>query len=302
MLNENPAYLTLFASGELQQRAKEFNAILSHCTLCPRQCGVNRTAGETGQCRTTDQVRVYSFMAHHGEENPLRGTNGSGTIFFSGCNMHCQFCQNSDISQDNYGMLIDTDKLAWIMLELQNQGCHNINLVSPTHIVPQILDALIKAARAGLRIPLVYNTGGYDSLEILRMLDGIVDIYLPDMKYADETIAHTYSRVSNYPAVNQAAVKEMHRQVGDLRVDNHGIALRGLLIRHLLLPAGLAGTQQIIEFIIKEISLDTYLNLMDQYKPDFNACDYPELFRLVKREEVQQAKAQARAAGLARLE
>ena len=302
MTNEQPAYLQLLATGELQQREQELNAQLGHCSLCPWQCGMDRTSDETGQCRTGSQVRVYSFMAHHGEENPLRGMHGSGTIFFSGCNMHCQYCQNSDISQDNYGMLVDTHKIAWMMLELQSYGCHNINLVSPTHVVPQILSALVLAAQQGLNLPLVYNTGGYDSVETLRLLDGIIDIYMPDMKYADAAIAQTYSRIPNYPAINQAAVREMYRQVGDLQLNEQGIAVRGLLIRHLLLPAGLAGTRQIIDFIANEISQDTYLNLMDQYKPDYNANDYPELYRLVKREEVRQAKEYARAAGITRLD
>jgi len=302
MADFKPAYLFLLEIGELQQRVEKANLILKNCTLCPWQCAVNRAAGEIGQCRIGAQARVYSFMAHHGEENPLRGKKGSGTIFFSGCNLHCQYCQNSDISQDNYGMLVDVEKLAWMMLSLQAQGCHNINLVSPTHVVPQILAGLQVAARQGLHLPLVYNTGGYDALETLHLLDGIVDIYMPDMKYANETIARKYSKIPNYPSINHAAVKEMHRQVGDLVLDENGIALRGLLVRHLILPDGLAGTQKIIQFIAEEISSNTYLNLMDQYQPEYNANDYPELIRRITREEYHQAVTWAQSAGIYRLD
>jgi putative pyruvate formate lyase activating enzyme len=297
-----PAYRVLLENGELQRRTDLFREQLSNCTLCPWQCGVDRTAGEKGQCQTGAQVRVYSYMAHHGEENPLRGRSGSGTIFFSGCNMHCQYCQNSDISQDNYGMPVSAEKLADMMLDLQGQGCHNINLVSPTHVVPQILEALLQAAREGLRLPLVYNTGGYDSPETLQLLEGIVDIYMPDMKYADESLARKYSRIPDYPAVNQAAVKEMHRQVGNLVLDEKGIAQRGLLIRHLLLPEDIAGTKEVIAFIADEISSSTYLNIMDQYRPDYNALDHPELLRRITREEYQRALDWACQAGLERLE
>ncbi len=302
MNKSEPAYLALFNSGELAQRAETAHEILSDCTLCPWQCHVDRIAGQTGQCQTGAQVRVYSYMAHHGEENPLRGKFGSGTIFFSGCNLHCQFCQNSDISQDNYGMRIEPEKLAIMMLDLQAQGCHNINLVSPTHVVPQILSALLIAAQQGLTLPLVYNTGGYDSLETLQLLDGIVDIYMPDMKYADESLARKYSQIADYPAINQAAVKEMHRQVGDLELDKEGIAQRGLLVRHLLLPDDLAGTRAILQFIAQEISLLTYINIMDQYHPDYKAFDHPELCRRISREEVQQARMTAHRLGLTGLD
>jgi putative pyruvate formate lyase activating enzyme len=297
-----PAFQFLLANGELERRALHALEKLTDCTLCPWHCHVNRAAGKTSQCRSGSQVRIYSYMPHHGEEKPLRGKNGSGAIFFSGCNMHCQYCQNSDISQENYGMLVDSEKLAHMMLDLQAQGCHNINLVSPTHVIPQILAALVIAAREGLHLPLVYNTGGYDSLETLQLLDGIVDIYLPDMKYADQAIAQKYSGIPDYPSFNQAAVREMHRQVDNLQLDEDGIALRGLLVRHLLLPANLAGTRQMIDFIAREISAETYLNIMNQYRPDYNARNYPELMRLITREEYQQALAWAAAAGLERLE
>ncbi len=297
-----PGYKILQGSGELQRRAEQLFEQLSACSLCPWQCGVNRLRGETGQCRSAAQVRVYSYMAHHGEEKPLRGTKGSGTIFFSGCNMHCQYCQNSEISQEDYGMPVSNEKLAGMMLELQAQGCHNINLVSPSHVIAQIAIALVIAAKQGLNLPIVYNTGGYDKLETLQLLEGMVDIYMPDMKYSDEIIAHKYSRVPDYPSINQSAVKEMYRQVGDLMLDGRGIARRGLLVRHLLLPANLAGTHAIINFLANEISKQTYLNLMDQYHPEYNAKDYSELLQLISPEEYQQALTLAFSAGLERLE
>jgi len=302
MSNRTPAYTEAARSGELARRARWANSQLQDCTLCPWQCHVNRSAGKVGQCRSGAQARVYAFMAHHGEENPLRGSKGSGTIFFAGCNMHCQFCQNADISQENRGILVDDQQLAQMMLDLQAQGCHNINLVSPTHVLPQILSALVPAAREGLMLPLVYNTGGYDSLESLQILDGIVDIYLPDIKYTDAAIAQKYSGIPDYPRLNQSAVKEMHRQVGDLQLDEKGLAVRGLLVRHLQLPDDLAGTRELMQFLAAEISTNTYVNIMDQYKPDYHARDFPELFRLVTRAEVRRAKDWAREAGLTRLE
>lgn len=296
-----PAYLNLASSGELLQRAALAARILASCTLCPWECGVDRPSGEIGQCQISGQARVYSYMAHLGEEKPLSGKHGSGAVFFSGCNLHCQYCQNSDISQDNYGMGVSAGMLASMMLDLQSQGCYNINLVSPTHIVPQFLSALVIAVDKGLRLPIVYNTGGYDKVSTLRLLEGIVDIYLPDMKYADERIAEYFSGVKNYPSVNRAAVKEMHRQVGDLVVDENGITTHGLLIRHLLLPDELAGTRKILNFIAKEISKDTCLNLMDQYRPEYNARDFPQLNRRVTRREYADAVGCARQRGFTRL-
>ena len=302
MSDRTPAYMEAARSGELARKARWADNQLRDCTLCPWHCHANRSAGEIGQCRSGAQARVYAFMAHHGEENPLRGSNGSGTIFFAGCNMHCQFCQNADISQDNRGILVNNQQLAQMMLDLQAQGCHNINLVSPTHVLPQILNALVPAIREGLTLPLVYNSGGYDSLESLQILDGIVDIYLPDMKYADAAIAQKYSGIPDYTQVNQSAIKEMHRQVGDLQMDEKGLALRGLLVRHLLLPDDLVGTRELMQFLAAEISTNTYVNIMDQYKPDYHARDFPELFRLVTRAEVHRAKDWARETGLTRLE
>ncbi len=297
-----PSYLRLLQSGELQQRVREAYQRLSPCTICAWECKVDRRAGKLGVCRTGEVVRVSSYGPHMGEEDPLRGWRGSGTIFFTRCNLHCQYCQNHDISQTDAGDLTEPEGLAAMMLELQSCGCHNINLVSPSHVVPQILAGLLIAAQAGLRLPLVYNTGGYDSLETLALLDGVVDIYMPDMKYASAQIARYYSRIPNYPAVNQAAVREMHRQVGDLQLDQHGLAIRGLLVRHLVLPNNLAGTQEIVRFLAQEISPQTYLNLMDQYRPAFKASQYPKLNRRITPQEYQAAVQMALEAGLHRLD
>jgi putative pyruvate formate lyase activating enzyme len=237
-----------------------------------------------------------------GEERPLRGFRGSGTIFFSYCNLACVFCQNYDISQVGHGRPTRPEELAAMMLELQGMGCHNINLVSPSHVVPQILAALLIAAEAGLRIPLVYNSGGYDALETLRLLDGVVDIYMPDMKYADAAIGRRLSGITDYPAANQQAVREMHHQVGDLCMDSRGIAESGLLVRHLVLPNELAGTRAIVQFLAAEISTDTYLNLMDQYRPCYKAREYPELTRRISSQEYAQARKYALDAGLCRLD
>jgi putative pyruvate formate lyase activating enzyme len=237
-----------------------------------------------------------------GEENPLRGWRGSGTIFFSGCNLRCQFCQNFEISQAASGGEVEPQELATMMLELQALGCHNINLVSPSHVVPQILAAVCLAAQAGLRLPLVYNTGGYDSMNALKLLDGVVDIYMPDMKYASSQVARYYSKIPNYAQVNQAAVSEMHRQVGDLQIDEDGLAVRGLLVRHLVLPNNLAGTGEVVQFLAQEISPDTYLNLMDQYRPAYNAGQFPKLRRQITAQEYREAIDLAHSAGLHRLD
>jgi len=294
------AYLSLLRSGELQRRVVEARQHLAECDVCARVCRVNRLVGERGICRTGERARVSSYGPHLGEENPLRGWRGSGTIFFTRCNLHCQYCQNWDISQTDAGEEMETEELAAIMLDLQSYGCHNINLVSPSHVVPQILAALLVAAQAGLNLPLVYNTGGYDSLEMLRLLDGVVDIYMPDMKYGDSAIARRYSLVRDYVRVNQAAVREMHRQVGDLQLDEHGLARRGLLVRHLVLPNYLAGTAQVVRFLVEEISRDTYLNLMDQYRPAYLASRFPQLNRRITPQEYRHALELAQKAGLHR--
>ncbi len=296
-----PAYLALLRSGELKLRVEAAYRRLHACDLCGRECRVDRYE-RTGSCKTGIRAVVSSYGPHFGEEDPLRGYRGSGTIFFAWCNLNCQYCQNYEISQLGHGEEVEPEELATMMLSLQRQGCHNINLVSPTHVLPQILAALLIAAQAGLNLPLVWNTGGYDSLAALALLDGVVDIYMPDMKYADEEIAYRYSRVRNYPAVNQAAVKEMHRQVGDLVMDEEGIALRGLLVRHLVLPGGLAGTAEVTRFLAQEVSVNTYFNLMDQYRPCYKAASLPPLDRPITRAEYEQALEQAMAAGLHRFD
>ncbi len=299
-----PAYLSLLRSGELEERASEAQARLACCDLCAWECKVDRkTPGaKAGVCRTGEKARVSSYNPHYGEERPLSGWRGSGTIFFTRCNLHCQYCQNFDISQTDHGEEVEPKELAAIMLELQALGCHNINFVSPSHVVAQILAALGIAAGAGLHIPLVYNTGGYDSLSALRLLDGVIDIYMPDMKYADARTALHLSKAKDYPTINQRAVREMQRQVGDLLLDEHGIARRGLLVRHLVLPNGLAGTEVVVRFLAEKISKDTYLNLMDQYRPAFHAHNFPQLSRPITREEYQNALHLAHEVGLYRLD
>jgi putative pyruvate formate lyase activating enzyme len=265
------AYLQLYLGGELKKRIEAAKSLLESCHLCPRRCSVNRLIGEQGKCRTSNEVIVASYGAHFGEEAPLVGKYGSGTIFFANCNLRCLFCQNYSISQLGEGEKTSKERLAYLMLSLQSKGCHNINLVSPTHVAPQILEALEIAIAKGLHLPLVYNTGGYDSVETLKLLDDIVDIYMPDMKYSNAEIAKQLSGVEDYPSINKAAVKEMYRQVGDLQIDDDGIAQRGLLVRHLVLPNGLAGTREVVNFLAKEISPNTYINIMDQYHPCYKA-------------------------------
>jgi len=299
-----PAYLKLQRDGALEARSREALGHLDACDLCPRECGICRRLGKVGLCRSARRARVASFFPHMGEEDPLRGTRGSGTIFFSYCNLRCQYCQNYAISQEGQGQPVEAEELADMMLRLQEMGCHNVNLVSPTHVVAQIIEAIAIATRRGLHIPLVYNTGGYDSLAALRLLDGVIDIYMPDMKYADPALALQYSKIKDYPAHNQAAVREMHRQVGDLVLDEHGIARRGLLVRHLVLPGGLAGTEAIARFLAEEISQDTYINIMGQYRPEYRAAaeDLGPLSRRVSAEEMAAAFDAARKAGLHRFD
>ncbi len=286
----------------LHERVEQALSVLENCHLCPRRCGVNRHKGELGKCRTGRQAIVSSFGPHFGEESPLVGSGGSGTIFFSFCNLRCCFCQNYSISQLGEGQEVRAEELAGMMLYLERRGCHNINFVSPTHVVAQMLEALEIAAGEGLSVPLVYNTGGYDSLETLKILDGIIDIYMPDMKYSDAQNGERFSGVNEYPAVNQAAIKEMHRQVGDLQMDEHGVATRGLLVRHLVLPEGLAGTEGVCRFLSQEISKNTYLNVMAQYRPCFKAHEIRELNRPISREEFIKAVEIARSYGLNRLD
>ena len=301
-MNWMAAYLELYHNGKLAERVEAARALLKNCQVCPRHCGINRLADETGKCHTGKLAVVSSYGPHFGEEAPLVGKYGSGTIFFTNCNLKCLSCQNYSISQLGDGTEVTKEELARMMLALQSRGCHNINFVSPTHVVPQILEGLEIAINLGLRLPLVYNSGGYDSAETLDILDGIVDIYMPDMKYSDEKIAEELSGIKNYPTINQAALTEMHRQVGDLQIDEDGIAVRGLLIRHLVLPHGLAGTKEIMKFIAEDISLNSYVNVMAQYHPCYKAFQIPQLARPLSKQEFLEAIELAKRAGLNRMD
>jgi len=296
------AYLELYRSGKLRERIDAAVSLLESCSVCPRSCGVNRLAADVGKCRTPREAMVSSYGPHFGEEAPLVGRHGSGTIFFTNCNLRCLFCQNYSISQLGEGQKVSKEELAYIMLSLQAKGCHNINLVSPTHVVPQVLESLELAVESGLHLPLVYNSGGYDSVETLRILDGIVDIYMPDMKYDDDETARELSGIENYPEINKAAIKEMHRQTGDLEINEEGVAQRGLLVRHLILPHGLAGTKGIVNFLSEEISRNTYVNIMAQYRPCYNAFQIPSLGRRISSTEFREALSLAQEAGLSRLD
>ena len=297
-----PSYVMLHRSGELMARAERLRARLEDCDICPRRCRVDRVAGETGECGIGDLAVVASATPHFGEESPLVGRGGSGTVFFSGCNLRCAFCQNDDISFSDEGHLADPETLAAVYLRLAEVGCHNLNLVTPTHVVPMAIAALDIAAREGLALPLVYNTGGYDEPSVIRELDGIVDVYMPDAKFADAGVAGRLCDAPDYPEVNRVVLKEMHRQVGDLELDEGGLAVRGLLVRHLVMPGGLAGTQEVMEFLARELSTDTYVNLMDQYRPCGGVGRFPEIWRRVTAEEMQEARYAARLAGITRLD
>jgi len=282
-----PSYLNLTES-QWKERIERALSLLESCEVCPHRCGVNRLKGELGFCKTGKNAIVDSYFPHRGEEKPIRGYRGSGTVFFSYCNTRCVYCQNYQISQLGEGREVSPEELAEIFLELQAMGCHNLNLVTPSHVVPQILSALYLAVKKGFRLPIVYNTSSFDSLESLRLLEGIVDIYLADLKYADREIARRYSKVKNYPEVAMTAIREMHRQVGDLTLDERGIAIRGLLIRHLVLPNGLAGTEKVAEFL-GSLSKNMAVNVMDQYYPSYMAWKYPELNRRITQREYHQA-------------
>ena len=299
-----PAYLALLHSGELEQRVQAAYEHLNQCVLCAWKCRANRVRGQAGTCKTGVNPVISSAFAHLGEENCLRGTGGSGTIFFARCNMRCRYCQNYEISAYGAGAEQTPEALAQIMLRLQEQGCHNINFVSPSHVIAPILKAVWIAAQQGLRLPLVYNTGGYDSPVGLGLLDGVIDIYMPDAKYADATTGQKLSRVPDYPLHNRRALREMHRQVGDLVINPHTrLAERGLLVRHLILPGDLAGTARVMKYLAKHISPNTYVNLMGQYMPAYQASglDGP-ISRPVTRAEVQAAYDAACAAGIKRLD
>lgn len=299
-----PAYLALHQSGELHNRAQEAMAGLAHCDFCPRACAVDRLSGETGVCKGGRLVRVSSYFPHMGEEDCLRGERGSGAIFFAWCNLRCVFCQNFDISQLGLGVETSAPRLASMMLELQELGCHNINLVTPEHVVPQILEALEIAVERGLRLPLVYNTSAYDSLESLRLLDGVVDIYLPDFKCWDVAHAQRYLKAKDYPEVARRSIQEMHRQVGPLLIGADGLAQRGVLLRHLLMPSCYADTCAILRFVAEEVSRYTYINVMDQYFPAgrVGSQQYAEINRRITLDEHEQALAYAYSLGLTRID
>lgn len=289
-----PSYLSLYQSGELQKRAELMEKRLASCDLCPQNCCVNRLAGERGFCRSGALAIVASVCVHHGEEPPLSGTKGSGTIFFGNCNMRCLYCQNYQISQEPRKMRaheISVAMLAQEMLRIQSLGCHNINLVSPSHFVPQIVRALSAAVSLGMRLPLVYNTGGYDSLETVKLLDGIINIYLPDIRYASNDVAKKYSRAPDYVEHARAAIREMHRQVGLLKMDGNGIARRGVIVRHLILPGGLAGSAESLTWLARNISPDVYMSVMAQYYPAHRAARYPELARRITPAEYKEVMA-----------
>ncbi len=280
----------MLSQSEIEHRIEQAYQLLERCRVCPRECGVDRLKNDKiGFCRSGLNPVVSSASAHHGEEPPLSGTKGSGTIFLANCNMKCVYCQNYPISQLGNGVEKTSAELACQMLWLQEQGCHNCNLVTPTHFMPQILKAWGLARERGFILPLVYNTSGYDSVEALRLLDGIVDIYLPDMRYSDDRVAMLYSLAPHYVAVNRAAVREMFRQVGNLELDAHDIAKRGLIIRHLVLPGGLSGTEGVMKFLAEEISKDVHISLMSQYFPAYKASEFKELSRRATTEEYEEA-------------
>ena len=293
-----PSYLEKLTPIDLQERAKKLHELQSLCRLCPNECDVNREEGEVGKCHSTGTVRVSSYGAHYGEEEPLVGAMGSGTIFFAHCNMKCEFCQNHDISQQSNGREVKVEELADIMVSLQNKGCHNLNLVTPTHFVPQIVDALLIAIDRDFQLPIVYNCGGYESVETLELLKDIVDIYMPDIKYGDDEAAAKYSHIEGYWDIVRAAVKEMYKQVGVLKLSKKGYAEKGLLVRHLVLPNDAAKSKVVLDFIANEVSKDTYVNIMEQYFPAFKADNHPELERGITESEYEEVIEHAKLLGL----
>jgi len=298
-----PGYFKLYQSGELSRRVKALKAYYEECTLCPRDCRVNRISGEFGKCRAGAELKVSSAFPHFGEERPLVGKNGSGTIFFSHCGLQCIYCQNYTISFEGEGVEISEQRAAQSMLKLQKLGCHNINLVTPTHFIPGIVAAIEKAVPMGLKLPIVYNTGGFDRTEVLQLLDGIIDIYLPDFKYWDAANAAQYSSEAfSYPHYARLAFKEIFRQVGDLETDRWGTAQKGLMVRHLVLPNRIAGSREILKFIAHDLSPHTYVNIMRQYRPEYNARQYPDINRRISGQEYQEVLNWAKEFGLTRLD
>ena len=284
-----PSYVPLHEKGGLNHKIQLLKEFFKECRLCPRECGVSRLNGEVGVCQAGTELVVSSAFPHFGEESPLVGRHGSGTIFLTHCNLRCVFCQNYDISHLGNGERITSSDLARVMLRLQEMGCHNINFVTPTQYVPQILSSLPEAIEKGLRIPIVYNCSGYESLEVIRLLEGVVDIYMPDVKYFDAKYSKRFSNAPDYPEVVKQALKEMHRQVGDLTMDSKGVAERGLLIRHLVMPNGVASSEAVLKFIAEEISVHSYVNVMDQYRPEYRANEYPEIDRRITHKEFLEA-------------
>lgn len=295
------SYINAHRIGKLTESIGKAISILENCRLCPRECHINRLKDERGDCHTGRAAMVSSFGPHFGEEKPLVGMNGSGTIFMTNCNLNCVFCQNWEISHLSEGREVNAITLAGMMLSLQGQGCQNINFVTPTHMVPQILEALPYAIDLGLNVPLIYNTGGYDSVESLKLLDGIFDIYMPDFKLLNPETSRKYLKAADYPEKAKKALREMYRQVGDLTISGSGIAVRGLLVRHLVMPGAVSETRELMRFIADEISPDTYLNIMNQYHPCGNACKYPPLDRIITKAEYDEAVHTAREAGINRL-
>jgi putative pyruvate formate lyase activating enzyme len=294
---QEPSYLKLHQEGEIKKRIAKLKEIIRDCHLCPHNCKVNRLKGKTGVCKSDSRLKVASYGPHFGEEAPLVGTKGSGTIFFSNCSLECVYCQNYDISQKGHGQYMSPKEVADIMLNLQKRGCHNINFVTPTHMVYGIMKAVDKAIEQGLKIPLVYNTGGYDSVKTLKLLDGIIDIYMPDIKYADNKLAQKYSNAPDYFDIVKKAVTEMQKQVNDLEIVD-GIAKKGLLVRHLVLPENISGTEKIIDFITNNISENTYFNLMKQYYPSYKADKYTKLNQKINNRKYQLLKSYANQKGL----
>jgi putative pyruvate formate lyase activating enzyme len=301
-MSHKPSYIETSKTGLLRERIELANAMLAECTLCPRNCKVNRFEDKRGTCKTGRKAMISSFAPHYGEESPLVGFRGSGTIFFTHCNLLCNFCQNYDISHEGRGEELSDEGLAGCMIQLQDMGCHNINFVTPSHVVPQILSALEIAIERGLQVPLIYNTGGYDSVDTLKFLDGVIDIYMPDFKFWDKEMARRTCDAVNYPEKARLAVKEMYNQVGDLKINALGIAERGLLIRHLVMPEKLAGTREVMRFLAKEISSDTYVNIMPQYRPCGEAYSVEGIGRSITKEEYIEALIIAKDEGIHRLD
>lgn len=297
-----PSYINLYKTGELFERIEKARILLKECQICPRRCNVNRLENKVGICKVGTLPKVSNYNPHFGEESPLVGRHGSGTIFITSCNLGCVFCQNSDISHRSDGHEISLERFAQMMIELQRIGCHNINFVTPTHVLPQILEALPLAIKKGLKIPLVYNTGGYDLVETLQLVEGVFDIYMPDFKFSDNEVANSLCKAKDYPQVVMGAMKEMHRQVGDLVINDYGIAERGLIVRHLIIPNGLAGTRKVMRFLVQEISPHTYVNIMDQYHPWYLSHKYLEINRCINDEEFENALQIAREEGVHRLD